>query len=187
MQKQQRKKDVEDYNSVKTPRARGALYTEADDVLLGSSPSAGAAQQHGARRLLASMRRVLGRAVDRVTCTEDVPDGKDRTERCAAAWGTMSCRRSSTATSCCFRAPCMLYAWIADQSGAAEHWSIRMCYCSGQLAVDSCMPNAWHSTQVRVHGVGRSCTTQPPTAAAWLVRCFLQAVDPHIESRFSQF
>jgi hypothetical protein len=88
MQKQQRKRDVEDYNFVKTPRARGALRTEADDVLLGSSTSTGAAQQHGGRRLLGSLRQVLGRAVDRVTCVEDVTDGKDRTERWAAASDT---------------------------------------------------------------------------------------------------
>jgi hypothetical protein len=81
MQKQQRKRDVEDFNSVKAPRARGALHTEADDVLLGSNASAGTQQQHGARRLLASTWRLSKRPVDLATCTEDVPDGKDRTER----------------------------------------------------------------------------------------------------------
>lgn len=81
MQTQQRKRDVEDFNSVKTPRARGALHTEADDVLLGSAAAAGPEQQHGARRLLAKARRFVKLAVDVVTCTEDVPDGKDRTER----------------------------------------------------------------------------------------------------------
>jgi hypothetical protein len=81
MQKQQRKKDVEDFNTVKTPRARGALHTEADDILLGSSPSLVIQQQRGARRLLANARRVLRHVVNIVTCTEDVPDGKDRTER----------------------------------------------------------------------------------------------------------
>ncbi|WIA42403.1 hypothetical protein OEZ86_008404 [Tetradesmus obliquus] len=81
MQTQQRKRDVEDFNSVKTPRGRGALHTEADDVLLGSAAAAGPEQQHGARRLLAKARRFVKLAVDVVTCTEDVPDGKDRTER----------------------------------------------------------------------------------------------------------
>jgi hypothetical protein len=94
MQKQQRKRDVEDYNTVKTTRARGALHTEADDVLLGRSAAGGAAQQHGGRRLLTSLRRALGRAVDRVTCTEDVPDGKDRTERWAAVLDS-SCRKAA--------------------------------------------------------------------------------------------
>ncbi|WIA21963.1 hypothetical protein OEZ85_004324 [Tetradesmus obliquus] len=81
MKTQHRKMDVEDFNSVKTPRARGALHTEADDVLLGSAAAAGPQQQHGARRLLAKTRRFVKLAVDVVTCTEDVPDGKDRTER----------------------------------------------------------------------------------------------------------
>jgi hypothetical protein len=120
MQQQQRKRDVEDYNSVKTPRARGALHTEADDVLLGSSAAAGAQRQHGGRRLFSSLRRVLGRAVDLVTCTEDVPDGKDRTERWAAGLVTSNRR-----------------------AAAPMHVALKMCACCMRCSFDAIVWQHW--------------------------------------------
>lgn len=73
-------KDAADVNAVKTPKAKASFQTEDSAALLGAGGAGKAPQQQAG--LVAPVRQLLHRLLARFNSSDDVLDGRPRSDRC---------------------------------------------------------------------------------------------------------